>query len=206
MYANITFVLTIITATVKGFLLRSTNNSKIMRSSTSYTSRTTSTKRNYTQQQQEPPRSSIPLVLLTWNVDGLNPTHKLKRAEMVVQEVKDQVKDGIIPDVIFLQEVVPDVEIILRRGLALADDRGSLRYEFIPVDDKTRFNQGYYTMVGLKQISLVCNGKKSISASTTAKYMFDTEIELLEEQRLEYEGKSTSAMGRDLHYVKLSVT
>jgi len=55
------------------------------------------------------PRS---LRLLTWNIDGLNDSGLLPRARAVLAEVA-----RVNPDVIFLQEIVPDHIACLREGL-----------------------------------------------------------------------------------------
>ncbi|XP_075551814.1 tyrosyl-DNA phosphodiesterase 2-like [Dermacentor variabilis] len=78
------------------------------------------------------------MTLVSWNVDGLNQQYLHQR----IRAVCDQIL-RLDPDVVYLQEVVPEIEPKIRDSFA--------RYRYIPGD-----SQGYYVVTLLKEDTVKC--------------------------------------------------
>ncbi|XP_049528623.1 tyrosyl-DNA phosphodiesterase 2 isoform X3 [Dermacentor silvarum] len=78
------------------------------------------------------------MTLVSWNVDGLNQKYLHQR----IRALCDQIL-RLDPDVVYLQEVVPEIEPKIRDSFA--------RYRYIPGD-----LQGYYVVTLLKEDTVKC--------------------------------------------------
>ncbi|XP_077488338.1 tyrosyl-DNA phosphodiesterase 2-like isoform X1 [Amblyomma americanum] len=87
----------------------------------------------------EPQKRREVMTLVSWNVDGLNKNYLHQRISAVCSLTL-----RLDPDVVFFQEVIPEVEAEIRNHF--------LHYLYIPGD-----SQGYYVATLLKKDSVRCN-------------------------------------------------
>lgn len=85
------------------------------------------------------PGSPTALKLVSWNIDGLNDKEIQARTLSICNAL-----NGLEPDVVFLQEVVPSIVEVVKKHLS--------RYRYIPGDDK-----GYFavTLINKKSVKYI---------------------------------------------------